>query len=231
MSQDVEVQSATLPVAEIIYPDSDGKPMADNTRQYQDIITIQVGLDSLFAARPDVFVAADLCWYPVEGQPGIRQAPDVLVAFGRPKGHRGSYKQWEEGAVAPQVVMEILLPSNRRREMTAKRLFYERYGVQEYYAYDPDRGRLEVWQRQGDRLLQVTPSSPWTSPLLGIRLTLKADGALRVQRPDGRVFLRPMDIEAEAEQERQRAEQAEQRTQRLAARLRALGVDPETLTE
>jgi len=23
----------------------------------------------------------------------IKQAPDVLVAFGRPKGHRGSYRQ------------------------------------------------------------------------------------------------------------------------------------------
>ncbi len=32
-----------------------------------------------------------------------------------------------------------------------------------------------------------------------------------------------------AEQERQRAEQAEQRTQLLADRLRAMGVDPDTL--
>ena len=41
----------------IIYPDSDGKPMAENTRQYQYIITIQVGLDGLFASDPDVFVS------------------------------------------------------------------------------------------------------------------------------------------------------------------------------
>jgi Uma2 family endonuclease len=226
--------------------------MADNTRQYQYIITIQVGLDSLFAARPDVFVAADLFWYPVEGQPGIRQAPDVLVAFGRPKGHRGSYRQWEEGGIALQVVFEILSPSNTRREMANKQVFYERYGVQEYYVYDPDRGRLEVWQRVGDVLQQMTQEGTWTSVLLGIRLQLEPDGALSVFRPDGRPFLRPAEIEARAEHaeqraeherqraeherqraehERQRAEHERQRVQRLAAKLRELGIDPDTLPE
>ena len=76
--------------AEVIYPDSDGEPMAENTIQYQYIVTIQVGLDAMFANDPDVFVAADLFWYPVEGRPDIKTAPDVMVAFGRPKGDRGS---------------------------------------------------------------------------------------------------------------------------------------------
>jgi Uma2 family endonuclease len=91
-----------------------------------------VGLDSLFATEPNVFVAADLFWYPVEGHPEIRMAPDRMVALGCPKGHRGSYRQWEEGGMAPQVTWEILSPSNTRREMENKRQFYERYGVREY---------------------------------------------------------------------------------------------------
>ncbi len=33
---------------DIIYPDSDGKPMADNTKQFRCIVTIQGGLDALF---------------------------------------------------------------------------------------------------------------------------------------------------------------------------------------
>ena len=45
-----------------------------------------------------------LLWYAVEGDNKIRQAPDAMVAFGRPKGYRGSYRQWEEGGIAPQVV-------------------------------------------------------------------------------------------------------------------------------
>ena len=44
----------------IIYPESDGKPMADNTLQFRYIVTIQGGLDSMFAADPNVFVAGDL---------------------------------------------------------------------------------------------------------------------------------------------------------------------------
>ncbi|MEO8894016.1 MAG: hypothetical protein ABI417_21225, partial [Coleofasciculaceae cyanobacterium] len=57
------------PTAEsvIIYPDSDGKPMADNTKQFRCITTIQGGLDALFKDRADIFVAGDLLWYPLEG--------------------------------------------------------------------------------------------------------------------------------------------------------------------
>ena len=78
----------------VFYPSSDGKPMAENTLQWEWIVLTKSGLDTLFADRPDVFVASDLLWYPVEGQPKICIAPDVMVVFGRPKGYRGSYRQW-----------------------------------------------------------------------------------------------------------------------------------------
>ena len=109
----------------IDYPDSDGQPMADNTRQYEYMVTIKGGLDVVFAANPDVFVAGDHLRYPVEGHPEIRSAPDVYVAFGRPKGHRGSYKQWMEGGVAPQVVFEVLSPKSSVADMVKKCAFYD----------------------------------------------------------------------------------------------------------
>src|SRR6478752_1020481 len=105
---------------EVIYPDSDGQPMSDNTRQFRVIVMIQGGLDELFRDRSDVFVAGDNLWYPVEGRPDFRTAPDVYVVFGRPKGDRGSYRQWEEENVPPQVVFEVLSPGNRAGEMTRK---------------------------------------------------------------------------------------------------------------
>ena len=73
---------------DLVYPESDGQPIADNTLQYQWIVTIEGNLDALFAHRSDVFVAGDLFWYPVEGHPEIVTAPGALVVFGRPKGHR-----------------------------------------------------------------------------------------------------------------------------------------------
>src|SRR6266481_6137492 len=123
------IEQAVQP--KINYPESDGQPMADNTKLFRWIVTIEGGLDALFIDDPNVFVAGDLLWYPAEGKPGIRAAPDAMVVFGRPKGDRGSYKQWEEDNIAPQVVFEILSPGNRAGEMERKFQFYERHGVEE----------------------------------------------------------------------------------------------------
>ena len=125
-------------IPSIEYPESDGLPMAENTLQYQWIVTIVTGLRHLFENDPNVFVAGDLFWYPAEARPKIRMAPDAMVAFGRPAGHRRSYLQWEEGGIAPQVVFEVLSPGNRAGEMAAKRAFYTRYGVEEYLIHIGD---------------------------------------------------------------------------------------------
>ncbi|MGB3572565.1 MAG: Uma2 family endonuclease, partial [Phormidesmis sp.] len=157
---------------EVIYPDSDGQPMADNTEQFKWIVTIKENLELIYADRPDVFVAGDLLWYPVEGNNKIRQAPDAMVAFGRPKGYRGSYIQWKEDNIAPQVVFEILSPGNRRTEMARKLLFYERYGVDEYYEYDPYNIELIGFERQGEGLEAIDSLDGWQSPRLNIQFEL-----------------------------------------------------------
>jgi Uma2 family endonuclease len=173
--------------SEIEYPDCDGQPMSDNTLQFRWIVTIEGGLEALFAKRDDVFVAGDLLWYPVEGNNKIRTAPDALVAVGRPKGDRGSYMQWRENNIAPQVVWEVLSPGNRPGDLQDKFDFYEKYGVQEYYQFDPDRGQLRGWIRQADKLKEIANVQGWKSPLLGVTLSLEG-GELIIQRPDGQRF-------------------------------------------
>jgi Uma2 family endonuclease len=200
------------PPAEVIYPDSDGQPMADNTRQFDYIVMIQGGLAAMFADRLDVFVAGDLLWYPVEGNPEIRAAPDAMVVFGRPPGYRGSYIQHREDHIAPQVTFEVLSPSNTRAEMRRKRAFYERYGVEEYYEYDPDRGTIKGWLRRNGLLEPVAHMEGWISPLLGIRFSLEGID-LALYRPDGRRFETFVEIEQRAEAERQRAEAERQRAE------------------
>jgi Uma2 family endonuclease len=233
----------STPVTEkvqIVYPESDGKPMADNTLQAQYIVYLFDGLRALFRDDPNVFVAADLLWYPVEGDPNTCTAPDVMVVFGRPKGHRRSYLQWQEDNIPPQVVFEIWSPSNTYRDFVEKLTFYERHGVEEFYLYDPERGHLEGWIRQGDKLVPIEKMDGWVSPRLGIKFTLKGKD-LVVYRPDGEPFLPYEELQARyeelqgryeeaqkrLEQERQRAEQERQRAERLAQRLRELGVEPE----
>lgn len=48
-----------IPPAAVQYPDSDGKRMADNTLQFEWIVTLQGNLDLLFRSNPNVFVAGD----------------------------------------------------------------------------------------------------------------------------------------------------------------------------
>jgi Uma2 family endonuclease len=232
--------------ANIIYPDSDGQPMADNTKQFELIVLIKKNLDLLFADDPNVFVAGDLLWYPVEGNNVNRRAPDVMVVFGRGKGDRGSYLQWQEDNIPPQVVFEILSPGNRAKEMIAKYKFYQRYGVEEYYLYDPDTGELTGWLRSEDELQEIEQMVGWVSPRLGIRFE-SPNNELQVFRPDGRQFLSYLELdqlrqqefqraeqerqraenaESQVFQERQRAEQAEAELEALKSMLKARGIDP-----
>ncbi|PSN16684.1 hypothetical protein C7293_01495 [filamentous cyanobacterium CCT1] len=215
------------------YPDSDGQPMADNTKQFRWIVVIKENLELLFVDQADVFVAGDLLWYPVEGDNTLRQAPDVMVVFGRPKGDRGSYRQWQEGSIAPQVVFEILSPGNRFGEMLRKLNFYDRYGIEEYYIYDPDKLELTGLQRGETDMQVIEETNGWVSPRLQIRFQM-TDAELEIYRPDGQRFLTYSELGQQLEQERQRADQEQlranqerERAERLAEQLRAAGLEPD----
>ncbi|MDB9518149.1 Uma2 family endonuclease [Roseofilum reptotaenium CS-1145] len=240
-----------------LYPESDGKPMADNTVQFRLITTIVGGLSALFQERDDVFVVGDLLWYPrkagtltvVEQSLPFSQAPDIMVVFGVENKDRGSYKQWEEGNIVPQVAMEIVSPSNSKGEMEDKFRFYDYYGVEEYYVYNPQRNQLQGWLRRGGFLTEIPQMEGWTSPLLGVSFsTLSPE--LQVFAPSGEVFgtYEEMVVERDRQRERadgaelerdrqrqeterqqQRADSAESDLQQLREKLRQLNIDPDSL--
>ena len=189
----------------IHYPTDDGNRMAENSKQFRWIVTIANNLEILFANRPDVVVIGDMLWYPVEGDNQTRNAPDMMVVFGRPKHDRGSYLQWLEENIPPQVVFEILSPGNRKGEMEQKFLFYQRYGVEEYYLYDPQRGRLQGWQRSpSGELAPIAQMRGWRSPRLGIAFGL--DGLeLLLYHPDGSRFLSFVELNQRREEAEDRA--------------------------
>ena len=206
---------------ESLYPDRDGKPLADNTTQLRLIFTIKGGLDALFKDRDDVFVAADLLWYPVQltqaeiqaDKKPKKQAPDVMVVLGRPKGDRGSYKQWEEDNVAPQVAFEILSPGNQKKEMETKFQFYQEHGIEEYYLYNPKKNHLQGWLRKGKKLVEISQMENWISPLLGIRFTTN-EGELALFHPDGERFIEFVEAIEQRDRQAQRANLAENQRDR-----------------
>jgi Uma2 family endonuclease len=202
--------------SEIEYPESDGKPLAENTRQFEWIQVLSGNLQSLFADRDDVFVSGDQLWYPVEGNNSLCQAPDVYVVFGRPKGHRRSWKQWEENDTPMTVVFEIVSPGNSIPEMIEKFHFYDTHGVEEFYIYDPETNRLSPYIRATATLvIRPFPSRQFVSPRLGIRFDLSG-GEMVVYHPDGRRFLTYPELEHARRQLEQAHKQAEERFARLA---------------
>jgi Uma2 family endonuclease len=227
-----------------LYPESDGEPMADSTLQWEWIDRIKGGLEAQFKNNPNVFVAGDFFWYPVEGLPGVRVAPDAMVVFGRPKGYRRSYLQWREEGIAPQVVFEIWSYSNRPGDKEKKLDFYDRYGVEEYYALDPrpSKRSAQGWIRQHGKLTELTGLNGWKSPRLGVSF-LRVDGEWNLYHPDGESFANYEDLYAQRNVERamketeraaREAERAAKEAERAAkeaawAKLRELGVDPESL--
>jgi Uma2 family endonuclease len=235
----------------VVYPDSDGQPISDTTKQFKWIVLIAENLDATLTC----FVAGDLLWYPVKGHPEIRIGPDVLVAQGRPKGDRGSYIQSREDDVAPTVVFEVLSPSNSMREMSRKAAFYQAYGAKELIIIDPDAESGWAFVRNDANAFQLIDDLVgWTSPALGIRFERDGD-ELVVLHPDGSRFLsfgelqartddaiaradeeraraddaiaRADEERARAGEERARADDAIARADRLAAKLAALGVSPD----
>jgi len=235
------VTTSSIP---IVYPESDGLPMADNTVQFEWIVYIKKGLDWLFSDSPDVFIASHLLWYPIAGDSKQRQVADIMVVFGRPKASRGNYQQWLEDDIPPQVVFEVISPADTIPEMTRKFRFYNLHGVEEYYIYDPDRASLGGFIRQDAELEEVEVMEGWVSPCLEVGFGLSQDGRLELVRPNGQPFETYEQMAARAEQERLRAEDAEAEAekalakvaqqhdeiQRLRSRLKALGADPDDLS-
>ena len=200
----------------VFYPDSDVEPMAENQLQAELIRTLILGFQRLYAGRPDVLVGGDNFWYPVKGQPSIVVAPDTMVVVDLPSPPdirtMGSYRQWEHGGHVA-LAIEVLSPSNTWAEMVRKRQFYDQHGADEYWAFDPATGALEVWVREADGLRACTVMddgfiSPTTSVLVKV-----VDGELAVHDSNGgRRWLTPLG----------EVTRAEQTVRELEARLTAL---------
>ena len=103
--------------------------------------------------------------------------------------------------------------------MEKKLIFYERYGVDEYYIYDPDRDRLEGWLRSENGILNNIPvMQNWVSPRLGMRFEQSGE-ILKLFRPDGTPFHSFNEVNVLLMEEQQRTES--QRQQAKIERQRA----------
>ncbi|MGQ4808095.1 hypothetical protein NKDENANG_01462 [Candidatus Entotheonellaceae bacterium PAL068K] len=202
----------------LVYPSSDGLPMAESDFQRKPLMYAVEALDLYFQDRADVYVSGNLFVYYEEGNPQAVVSPDVFVVMGAAKRDRPSYRLWQEPK-APDFVMEITSRSTRSEDQGAKRGIYAFLGVQEYWQYDPTGDYLEP-PLQGFRLCaqNYQPLVPTrrangmltlSSPVLGLDLRLE-QGALHFYDS---VTDRPLLTYQETDRARQQAEQARQQAE------------------
>jgi Uma2 family endonuclease len=209
------------------------------------------------AIKEQTFIAAaNVGIYYTDLKPAI--VPDVFLSLDAQvpenwweKNNR-CYMVWRFGK-PPEIAIEIV--SNKQGEDLDKKLeIYELMRVSYYVVYDPSQqlgGKvLQIYELRGRRYVET---GNWLEDV-GLGLTLwqgefegRQDTWLRWCDRDGNLLLtgdeqaerervekeqaqqRAEQAEQRAEQAEQIAEQAEQRAEQLAERLRAMGIDPDTL--
>jgi Uma2 family endonuclease len=131
------------PKGEIIYPDSDGMPMAETEVHALELTNLWATLKHNFRLRKDVYVVGNILLYVEEGNPGNRRSPDIMVVKGIDASYpRRSFKLWEENA-APCVVIELTSKETDDEDSGPKKALYQRLGVKEYFLFDPLHEYLE----------------------------------------------------------------------------------------
>jgi hypothetical protein len=165
------------------------------------------------ALRGRALVLADIFLRVAERE---QVAPDLLVAPGLQPGERTVYSVPPEPV--PAVTFEVLSPINRERHgrllLESKRALLGRIGIPLHVEIDPDDGFITAWTSRDGALQRTGVTTSFTHPAIGdVRVDTPSPGVVHVILPNGREVLGP-------DQEAARAEA-------LAARLRALGVDPD----
>ena len=147
------MRDAPLPLATrepADYPTSDSRPVGETTVHFRATVYVCETLSLEYEDRPDVLVCADLLVHYERGNRRRHLSPDVFVAFGTPKAPpRDHYLLWEEPV--PAFVLEVTSASTRDEDLGIKRRLYARWGVREYFLFDP-KGEYLAPALQGFRL-------------------------------------------------------------------------------
>jgi len=209
--------------------DEDFEPMPEGDKQRRNLSYTTEALRLWFESQANVYVSGNLFIRYLDKKVEKRIAPDTFVVFGMSKEDRVSYKIWEEGGKAPDFVLEVTSKGTVTKDRSQNPLIYRDLGVKEYFQYDPTGEYLQPRSLQGVRLEQgkyveiAAKSLPnqvlsLHSEVLGLDLHLYPNQSFRFFQAE---------LERSFAQEARR--KAEEKAQRLAEKLRELGINPDDL--
>ncbi|MEI6331959.1 MAG: Uma2 family endonuclease [Pseudanabaena sp. ELA645] len=211
--------------SEIIYPSSDGEPLAE-TQQHVLAILMALALLRLYLQEQQAVVFADQYLYYIEGNSRARVAPDVMVVFDIEKRLYANYKIWE-GQQTPAIIFEVTSAGTKETDWNFKKTLYEQLGVTEYWLFDP-YGEWVAEQLQGYRLNEdgvYKPIRDNCSEVLQLKLQAEEYLIGFYRLDNGEKLLTPEELYSANLAANQRVEQEKARADRLAEKLRQLGVN------
>ncbi|MGL5082001.1 MAG: Uma2 family endonuclease [Microcoleaceae cyanobacterium] len=239
---------------DIAYPpcnlESQEPPLETELHLRQIILLIHM-LEYLWQDRQDFYAFGNLTIYYSLNQKKSEEfrGPDFFVVLNTERKTRKSWTVWEEGGKYPNVIIELLSDSTQTVDRGEKKQIYQDvFRLPEYFWFSPDTLEFQGLELLGGEYQDIQPNENgwmWSKQLelfLGVH-----EGKLRFFTPEGEMAptaqeaakLSEQKARAEkqqraiAEQKAQAAEQqletAEQQNERLKAKLREMGVDPDTI--
>lgn len=217
----------SLTKPEIIFPTgefwSDEPPLESNLHLRQILLLIEC-LEWLWQEREDYFATGNLTIYysPQQKKSTDFRGPDFFVVLGTTRNQeRKSWVVWQEGGKYPNLIIEILSDSTAKVDREEKKQIYQDiFRTPEYYWFDPETLELAGFRLEGGIYQPIiTNESGWLwSEQLGLYLGLYQK-QLRYYSATGELISTPQE---EAIREKQKNE-------RLATKLRELGINPEEI--
>ncbi|NJL00251.1 MAG: Uma2 family endonuclease [Spirulinaceae cyanobacterium RM2_2_10] len=241
-----------LAIAQLLpEPESDEPPLESDLHLFQVFLLLQ-GLKWAWRDRQDFYATGNLTIFysPNQDKSQDFRGPDFFVVLGADPRPRRSWVVWNEGGRYPNVIVELLSASTARQDRGKKKQIYQDiFRTPNYFWFDPQSGEeFAGFTLVNGRYEAIAPNEQgwlWSDQLqlyLGkhagkLRWFTAAGELLPIPEEDAeQAIAAAQDAQHQAAAAQQRADAAEQQAaaarsqqERLAAKLRELGVDPETL--
>jgi Uma2 family endonuclease len=227
-------------VPDVIFPPSDlysDEPPVETELHLEQIMLLIKCLKWLWKDRTDFYAAGNLSIYysPHQKKTENFRGPDFFVVLGTELKTRKSWVVWEENGKYPNLIVEILSPTTAKTDRETKKLLYQdTFRTPDYFWFDPYTLEFAGFNLISGKYQPLQPNEKghlWSEEL-GLYLGIY-EGLLRYFTSSG-VLVPTPEESAEMEttraaMEAEKAKISNKKSQRLAAKLRELNIDPDTI--
>ncbi|MBD2337721.1 Uma2 family endonuclease [Calothrix sp. FACHB-156] len=210
----------------VIFPPGDlysnEPPLETDLHRLQMTLLIQC-LELLWRDRNDFYVSGNITIYysPRQRKSEDFRGPDFFVVLGTERKPRKSWVLWQEDGKYPNVIIELLSDSTALTDKGLKKQIYQdTFRTPEYFWFDPQNLEFAGFVLVAGKYQAIEANAQgWLwSQQLELYLGVEQE-KLRFFTAEGQLVVTPEEL----------AEQEKQRSDRLAAKLRELGIDPDNI--